>query len=107
VTIEEADGSKRSFSVPYSSVTQMLRPGFARWDVGAGELHDDSLHDSPKVAYATLYYGLNNTFTGYTGLQYMDTGFYAGLAGLAMNTEIGALHWMLPTPAQISTGFVR
>ncbi|HDT2075200.1 MULTISPECIES: outer membrane usher protein [Enterobacter] len=90
VTIEEADGSKRSFSVPYSSVTQMLRPGFARWDVGAGELHDDSLHDSPKVAYATLYYGLNNTFTGYTGLQYMDTGFYAGLAGLAMNTEIGA-----------------
>lgn len=90
VTIEEADGSKRSFSVPYSSVSQMLRPGFARWDIGAGELHDQSIHDSPRLAYATLYYGLNNIFTGYTGLQYMDTGFYAGLAGLAMNTEVGA-----------------
>lgn len=90
VTIEEADGSKRTFSVPYSSVTQMLRPGFARWDVGAGELHDKSLHDKPQLAYATLYYGLNNTFTGYAGMQYMDTGFYAGLAGLAMNTEAGA-----------------
>ena len=30
VTIEEADGSKRSFTVPFSSVTQMLRPGSSR-----------------------------------------------------------------------------
>lgn len=90
VTVEEADGSKHSFSVPFSSVAQMLRPGFARWDVGAGKLNDDTLHDKPQLAYGAIYYGLNNTFTGYTGLQYMDIGYRAALAGLAMNTPLGA-----------------
>ncbi|MFW7249000.1 outer membrane usher protein [Enterobacter sp. BNK-34] len=90
VTIEEADGSKRSFTVPFSSVTQMLRPGATRWDVGLGELNDDSLIDAPKVGYGTLYYGLNNTFTGYIGAQYSDMDFYSGILGLAMNTSIGA-----------------
>lgn len=90
VTVEEADGSKRTFTVPFSSVTQMLRPGSSRWDVGLGELSDDSLRDNPNVGYATYAYGLNNTFTGYVGAQYTDMDFYAGLLGLAMNTSIGA-----------------
>ncbi|MEG1209897.1 MAG: outer membrane usher protein [Leclercia sp.] len=90
VTIEESDGSQHAFSVPYSSVAQMLRPGFARWDIGVGRLNDDSLHDAPNLAYGAVYYGLNNTFTGYTGIQYLDVGFSAVLAGLAMNTSLGA-----------------
>lgn len=90
VTIEEADGSKRTFTVPFSSITQMLRPGSSRWDIGMGELNDDSLHDKPNVGYATYAYGINNTFTGYVGAQYTDMDFYAGLLGLAMNTGIGA-----------------
>lgn len=91
VKIEEADGSIRTFSIPYSSVAQMLRPGYARWDIGAGKLNDDGLIDTPKVGYLTGYYGLNNTFTGYAGLQYMDLGYTAGLLGVAMNTSAGAL----------------
>ncbi|MFL4365781.1 outer membrane usher protein [Enterobacter asburiae] len=90
VTVEEADGSKRTFTVPFSSVTQMLRPGSTRWDMGVGELNDDSLREKPNVGYATFAYGLNNTFTGYTGVQYTDMDFYAGLIGLAMNTPVGA-----------------
>ena len=90
VTVEESDGSKRTFIVPYSSVTQMLRPGTTKWEFGAGELNDDSLHDAPKVGYATGYYGINNTFTGYVGAQFTDMDFYAGLLGVAMNTRIGA-----------------
>ena len=91
VTIEEADGSQHSFSVPFSSVAQMLRPGFARWDAGAGKLNDDTLTEKPQLVYGTLYYGLNNTFTGYSGFQYMDIGYSAMLAGLAMNTPLGAV----------------
>lgn len=91
VTVEESDGSKRSFSVSYSSVAQMLRPGYSRWDVGIGVLRDDSLRDKPQVGYATGYYGLTNAFTGYTGLEYTDTDFYASLLGIAMNTPIGAV----------------
>jgi P pilus assembly protein, porin PapC len=90
VTVEESDGSKRTFIVPFSSVTQMLRPGTTRWEVGAGKLNDDSLHHNPNVGYATGYYGINNTFTGYAGVQYTDMDFYAGLLGVAMNTRIGA-----------------
>ncbi|BBS35843.1 outer membrane usher protein [Enterobacter sp. LM3] len=90
VTVEEADGSKRSFIVPFSSVTQMLRPGTTRWEVGGGKLNNDSLRDKPYVGYATGYYGINNTFTGYAGVQYTDIDFYAGLLGVAMNTRIGA-----------------
>lgn len=53
VTVEESDGSKRTFTVPFSSVTQMMRPGTSRWEFGAGELNDDSLHDRPNIGYAT------------------------------------------------------
>ncbi|EDW2792890.1 outer membrane usher protein [Salmonella enterica] len=90
VTVEEADGSKRTFTVPFSSVTQMLRPGATRWDIGVGELNNDAYIDKPQVGYAQFYYGLSNTFTGYIGAQYTDMDFYAGLLGLAMNTRIGA-----------------
>lgn len=90
VTIEESDGSQRNFSVPYSSVSQMLRPGYGRWDIGVGELNDNGLKDKPRVAYLTGYYGLSNTFTGYAGMQYMDTDYLSGLLGIAMNTGIGA-----------------
>ncbi|EBX1353129.1 outer membrane usher protein [Salmonella enterica subsp. enterica serovar Okatie] len=90
ITVEESDGSKRTFTVPFSSVTQMLRPGATRWDIGVGELNNDSYADKPQVGYAQFYYGLNNTFTGYIGAQYTDMDFYAGLLGLAMNTRIGA-----------------
>lgn len=90
VTIEESDGSKRTFSVPYSSVSQLLRPGYSRWDVGVGELDNNNLADAPRLGYATGYYGISNTFTGYSGFQYMDTGYVSGLLGLAMNTGIGA-----------------
>lgn len=90
VTVQEADGSKSYFSVPYSSVTQLLRPGDSRWDIGLGELNDNSSIETTHVATATGYYGMNNLFTGYAGLEYTDTDYYAGLLGVAMNTGLGA-----------------
>ncbi|VFS81996.1 Heat shock protein E [Kluyvera cryocrescens] len=44
VTVEEADGSKTTFTVAYSSVPQLIRKGYGRWEVAAGELHDNSLN---------------------------------------------------------------
>ncbi len=90
VTVTEADGSESSFSVPFSSVTQLLRPGDTRWDIGIGELNDDSTIEKTRVATATGYYGLNNLFTGYAGFEFTDTDYYAGLLGLALNTGVGA-----------------
>lgn len=90
VTIEEADGTKRTFSQPFSSVVQMLRPGVGRWDISAGQVLKDSIQDEPNLFQASYYYGLNNYLTGYTGIQLTDNNYTAGLLGLGMNTPVGA-----------------
>lgn len=79
VTIEEADGTKRTFSQPFSSVVQMLRPGVGRWDISAGQVLKDSIQDEPNLFQASYYYGLNNYLTGYTGIQLTDNNYTAGL----------------------------
>ncbi|PLR38823.1 outer membrane usher protein [Chimaeribacter californicus] len=91
VTVEEADGSKNSFSIPCASVTQMLRPGASRWDIGLGQYNGDDLSARPWVMIANGYYGFNNTFTGYAGVEYLDIGYASGLLGVAMNTRFGAI----------------
>lgn len=90
VTVEEADGSVRTFNVPFSSVVQMLRPGISRWDISVGEINQQGLGANPGLVQATLYHGLNNLFTGYSGVQATDNHYLAGLLGIAMNTGIGA-----------------
>ncbi|ECG0941467.1 outer membrane usher protein [Salmonella enterica subsp. salamae] len=91
VTIEEADGSKRTFSQPFSSVTQMQKPGVGRWDISAGEVNDDNLRDDPYMGQGTYYYGLNNYLTVYTGVQATNNHYLAGLLGVGLNTPFGAL----------------
>lgn len=91
VTVEEADGSKTTFVVAYSSVPQLMRRGHGRWEVAAGELHDNSLNHKPKVAQLNGYYGMSDIITGYGGLQGSDQNYLAALGGLAFNTPFGAL----------------
>lgn len=90
VTITEADGSKHTFTQAYSSVIQMMRPGVGKWDITAGEVNKEELRDKPGLLQGTYYYGLSNTFTGYTGLQITDNGYWAGLLGIGINTTLGA-----------------
>lgn len=91
VTIEEADGSKSTFSQPFSSVMQMQKPGVGRWDFSAGEVNDDDIHDKPYLAQGTYYYGLNNYLTAYSGIQGTNNHYLAGLIGVGLNTPFGAL----------------
>ena len=90
VTIEESDGTKRTFSQPFSSVVQMLRPGVGRWDISAGKILKDDIQNEPNLFQASYYYGLNNLLTGYTGIQITDNNYTAGLLGLGLNTTYGA-----------------
>ena len=89
VTVTEADGRTRTFSVPYASVAQLLRPGITRFDVAAGTLRNFSLVHTPDVAQATVQHGFSNLLTGYTGIQAAQ-GYAALLLGSAVNTPIGA-----------------
>ena len=90
VSIQEADGRVRTFSVPYSTMPQLLRPGISRYTLAVGTVDEDDSNHSPTMAQGSYQYGLNNTFTAYAGA----TGFqdyYSGLIGLGTNTIIGAL----------------
>ena len=90
VTVTEADGRQRSFTVPYAAVAQLMRAGVTRFDVAAGQLRDTILQDSPNVVQAAVQHGFSNLLTGYAGVQ-GSTGYAAALVGGAINTRFGAL----------------
>jgi outer membrane usher protein len=90
VTVTEADGRTHSFTLPYASVAQSLRPGITRFDVAAGQLRDQGPGSEPGIVQATIQHGFSNLVTGYAGLQGSE-GYAAVLAGAAFNTRFGAL----------------
>lgn len=90
VRIEEANGQIRSFTVPYASVAQMLRPGVSCYEVATGKVNTEGLTNKPVFGSLTYQLGLSNLITGYTG-AIASEGYLSALLGGAMNTPIGAL----------------
>ncbi|WP_426701129.1 fimbria/pilus outer membrane usher protein [Rhodanobacter sp. Col0626] len=89
VSVTEANGRVHTFSVPYASVPQLLRPGVIRFSVAAGQLRDESIEHKPGVVQATLQRGFTNMLTGYAGVA-GSQGYAAVLLGSALNTRYGA-----------------
>lgn len=89
VTVTEADGRMRSFTVPFASVAQLLRPGTSRYSVTAGKYRDDRLKDEPNFVQGTYQRGISNAWTGYTGGIIADQ-YLAVQGGLALSTPVGA-----------------
>lgn len=89
VEITEADGRVKRYSVPFSAVPQLLRPGQSRWSVVAGRLAEPDRLDQPDLLQGTYQRGLGNALTAYTGATAAD-GYRAALAGAALNTPSGA-----------------
>ncbi|EQA1694740.1 fimbria/pilus outer membrane usher protein [Enterobacter hormaechei] len=90
VTVTEADGGVQTFSVPYASVTQLLRPGMHRYDIVAGKLNDPSISFNPTLYQGTYQRGLTNILTGFGGIQGAGSDYYALQGGLAVSTDVGA-----------------
>ncbi len=109
VTIVEADGRRKTFSVPYASVPQLLRPGRLRYSLTAGVLHDRGLTAyQPKLFQGTLQRGISNDVTGYGGWQVSDK-YVSILGGVALGTPLGAVAFDATgarawTPSQTLTG---
>ena len=89
VSVTEANGRVHTFSVPYASVPQLLRPGLSRFSVAAGQLRDELIEHRPAVVQATVQHGFTNLLTGYAGVA-GSSGYAALLAGSALNTRYGA-----------------
>lgn len=90
VTVYEADGTQQSFIVPYASVTQLLRPGTSRFSTVIGQTRSAFNTPQRPVVQGTYQRGLNNTFTGYGGMQSSDN-YLNVLVGSAFGTPMGAL----------------
>ena len=91
VTVTEADGRQHTFSVPYASVAQLLRPGATRYALTAGQLRDTALSgNAPGFAQGIVQRGVTNLLTLYGGLIGAQ-GYGAVQGGIALNTLAGAV----------------
>lgn len=59
VTVEESDGSQQQFTVPYTALPSMLRPGSWRYSLSGGHYRDNSLSYQPLVTQGSLQYGFD------------------------------------------------
>lgn len=89
VEVTEADGRTKHFAVPFSAVTQLLRPNQSRWSLAAGQVHEQGAHESPHIVQGTYQRGLTNSVTAYGGAT-LAAGYRSLLLGGALNTRIGA-----------------
>jgi outer membrane usher protein len=90
VVVKEADGHEQSFTVPFSSVPNMLKQGVNKYSLLAGKVHQANTAYAPSFAQGTLQYGFNNLLTGYIGTIISDD-YRAYLLGSGWNLPIGAV----------------
>lgn len=85
VTVTEADGRSRVFTVPYSSVPVLQRQGHYRYAFTAGRYRGSSdIYSQPGFAQATLLWGLPHSITAYGGSQVAQN-YLAVAAGAGVN----------------------
>jgi len=92
VTVEESDGTKQNYIVPYASLPLMLREGQLEYEVTSGKYRSyNNNTDETPFTQATISYGAFSNTTFYTGLQ--ATSKYQALAfGIGHNLgTLGAL----------------
>lgn len=72
VTVTEADGAVRIFTVPYSTLPMLLREGSVHYTLNAGRLNENRGSDGqqPTLVQGTLSWGLPHGITTYGGIQY-------------------------------------
>ncbi|MFT0805527.1 fimbria/pilus outer membrane usher protein [Avibacterium paragallinarum] len=88
VEVLEANGEKRTFTVPYTATAQLIRPGYSRYQLSAGRYrYNNEILDN--VAQATWQYGLSNNITFNLG-AILAKNYHSELIGVAVNTPIGA-----------------
>ena len=92
VSVKEASGSTRVFTVPYSVIPSMLREGRVKYGVTAGRLRASSdRYDDPFFTQAALMWGLPHRITAYGGFQYAQR-YRAGQVGAGVDMGVlGAL----------------
>ncbi|TQI81245.1 outer membrane usher protein [Serratia fonticola] len=89
VEVQEADGRVSSFTVPFSAVSDSMRPGQSRVSFSAGQVRNIG---NSNAAFGDLTYqaGLTNAITANSGIRVSD-GYQALLGGAVFASQLGAL----------------
>ena len=93
ITINESDGSVRTFTQPYSAVPYMLRQGHLKYSLSGGRYHYSGSNNlrSPEFVQSTLFYGLPHDFTAFGGAQ-LAQNYHAVAVGLGKSLgDFGSL----------------
>ncbi|MBD7954312.1 fimbrial biogenesis outer membrane usher protein [Stenotrophomonas sp. Sa5BUN4] len=91
VTVFETDGSINRFTVPFSFVPRLLRPGLYRYSATAGQTQDYGGGRHLRFAEGTYQRGISNAVTLFGGAQVAERSSYmSALTGAAINTSVGA-----------------
>lgn len=109
VTIKEADGSSRMFTVPWSSVPGLLREGHTRFALTSGEYRSGSdQQDNVRFVQGTLLHGLPSGWTLYGGTQ-LGSRYRAFSVGVGKNMGLlGAMSLdMTQANARLPDGSMR
>jgi len=92
VTVEESDGSKQQFVVPFASLPVLRREGSLKYAISSGSYRpaDDDVDETP-FTQATASYGLPHNTTLYGGFQ-ASSKYQSISAGIGKNLgELGAV----------------
>lgn len=84
VSVIEADGSKKQFTVPFSAVPNMLRDGITDYQLSLGRYRDGRNSYRPGFIQAGVARGLSRDVTPYGGLLVAEN-YRAGVIGLGKN----------------------
>ncbi len=88
VIVKEADGSRRTFTVPYAPTVDLLLEGAMRYSLAAGEVTKSTL--AHPVLEGSYRYGLSSLQTIQAGLQWAE-GYSQLLVGSSFSTGLGAV----------------
>ncbi|AMS17596.1 hypothetical protein A3218_26080 [Pseudomonas chlororaphis] len=91
VTVTEADGSSKTFTVPYAASAQLLRPHQVRYyaDIGQAWTPYQNRY-TPSVAQFSGFYGLSNFLTAYGGVT-AGSDYRSVAVGNAISTPLGGI----------------
>lgn len=84
VSVIEADGTKKVFTVPYSAVPNMLRDGITDYQLNLGRYRDGRSQYQPNFIQAGVARGLSRDITPYGGVLVAQN-YRAGVVGVGKN----------------------
>ncbi|PRC93350.1 fimbria/pilus outer membrane usher protein [Solimicrobium silvestre] len=90
VTVTEADGRQKQFTVPYSAGVLLLRPGASRYSAVIGKLLNVTSQDAPIFSEVIYQHGLGHGITAYAGGIAAEY-YSSAQLGMALNTSLGAI----------------